>query len=114
LLLLFFNDVFNALKYTAEEGVVINWEKKSDEEWLLSVRDTGPGLGSTNAASLSPEANNEQEIEGSGESGGGPHGEDIGLLIVRQLCKLLDALTDLETSPDEGTEFNIVFPLEYS
>jgi signal transduction histidine kinase len=106
------NLVINALKYTAEGGVLINWEKQSDEEWLLSVRDTGPGLGSTNAASLSSEANAKQESD-LGESGGGPHGEGIGLLIVRQLCKLLDAVIDIETSSDEGTTFKIVFLLEY-
>jgi signal transduction histidine kinase len=107
------NLVINALKYTVEGSVTINWEKQSGEEWLLTVRDTGPGLGSTNAASLSSEANDEQRSS-SGGSDGRPHGEGIGLLIVRQLSKLLDAVIDIETSPDEGTEYSIVFPTDYS
>jgi signal transduction histidine kinase len=107
------NLVINALKYTVDGGVVISWEKESSGEWLLSVSDTGSGLGSTNAASLSSEADAKQESN-SGETGGGPHGEGIGLLIVRQLSKLLDAVIDIETTPGEGTEFNIVFPTDYS
>ncbi len=108
------NLVINALKYTAEGGVTINWKKQSGEEWMLSVRDTGPGLDSINTASLSSVANTEQEISDSEKSGGRPHGEGIGLLIVRQLSKLLDAVIDVETTPGEGTEFNIVFPADYS
>jgi signal transduction histidine kinase len=107
------NLVINALKYTVEGSVTITWEKISGEEWMLTVCDTGPGLSSANGASQSSVVDTGQAAN-SGKNSGWPHGEGIGLLIVRQLSKLLDAVIDVETTPGEGTEFNIVFPLSYS
>lgn len=40
------------------------------------------------------------------------HGEGIGLLIVRQLCQLLEATIEVDTSSGEGTTFKIRMPMK--
>jgi signal transduction histidine kinase len=40
-------------------------------------------------------------------------GEGIGLSIVKRLCELLDASMELDSAPDVGTTFRIVFPRHY-
>lgn len=105
------NLLVNALEYTEEGHVMLSWELESEEDWMLTISDTGPGLDSKNAASLTTDADSAQNASDS--SKGESHGEGIGLLIVRRLCKLLNAVINVETAPDEGTTFQIVFPLEY-
>lgn len=105
------NLLINALEYTKEGEVAVSWELQTDEDWMLIISDTGPGLDPTNAAYLSTESDAERNVSSS--KGDNAHGEGIGLLIVRRLCKLLDAVIEVETDPDEGTTFRIIFPLEY-
>lgn len=109
------NLLLNALKYTEEGFINVRWEKRPDSQWLLEISDTGPGLGATHAKSLTTEADasetdghkkvfeeSHEEVE--------KHGEGIGLLIVRHLCRLLDAIIQVETEPGEGTTFKLIFP----
>jgi signal transduction histidine kinase len=42
-----------------------------------------------------------------------PHGEGIGLAIVKHLCQLLEASVDLE-SHHTGTTFRVSLPRKYS
>lgn len=115
------NLLLNALKYTEMGHIDVHWEKRPDKQWLLEISDTGPGLSATHAKSLTRKAER-QESEASelekptaqdGQSAGETksHGEGIGLLIVRHLCKLLDAIIEVDTAPGEGTSFKIIFPL---
>ncbi len=117
------NLLLNALKYTVEGHIHVRWEKISDKQWLLEIDDTGPGLSATHAKSLtteseSPEAAGREKypvpddhtVPGEVEK----HGEGIGLLIVRHLCKLLDAIIEVDTEPGEGTTFRITFSLNLS
>lgn len=105
------NLLINALKYTEEGHVDVNWGSESEKDWCLIISDTGPGLSSTKAASLSSGSDMDQETTDSSEEA---HGEGIGLLIVRRLCKLLNGVIDIDTAPGEGTTFKIIFPLEYN
>jgi signal transduction histidine kinase len=40
-------------------------------------------------------------------------GEGIGLSIVKRLCELLDAAVELDSTPNVGTTFRVVFPRRY-
>lgn len=107
----------NALKYTKKGSVKINWKRKSENNWMITVSDTGPGLSATHAASLTSEADAAEPTykpKRKGVEKVQNHGEGIGLLIVRHLCKLLDAVIEIETGPETGTTFSIVFPVDIS
>lgn len=115
------NLLLNALKYTEEGYVGVKWEEISDKQWLLEISDTGPGLSATHAKSLTTEAGSSEAVEhgkasvadkNASSTEAGEHGEGIGLLIVRHLCKLLDAIIKIETKPGAGTTFKITLPLE--
>lgn len=117
------NLVLNALKYTHEGYVKVHWEALSKDQWLLEISDTGPGLSVTHAKTLTTEVEYSDTIGVGDEHPPGPpglpaevenHGEGIGLLIVRHLCKLLDGLIKVKTGPLSGTTFTITFPRQLS
>lgn len=115
------NLVLNSLKYTEQGFVEIEWRKENDEVWTIRVTDTGPGLGSTHAATLTTKSGNTVStkqstgtLEPSKTRATKKHGEGIGLLIVRHLCELLNAVIDIRTEEEKGTTYRISFPVETS
>jgi len=120
------NLVLNALNVTERGGVRLVWAERSvagAEQWLLCVQDTGPGFQAESPAAPLEDAVREAQQAESGvdpaptlRSQSDPDashergGEGIGLSIVKQLCELLDASLEMETSPGEGTTFRVVFP----
>jgi len=133
------NLLLNALKYTREGGVTINWEELETDglrRWALRVRDTGPGFQPGAAAPLAQaieestaEAKAVDETHGTQvapayeapstppKSAAArtplPSGEGIGLAIVKRLCELLDATLELESGLGRGSAFRVVFPRKY-
>ncbi|HEX6982013.1 MAG TPA: HAMP domain-containing sensor histidine kinase [Balneolaceae bacterium] len=115
------NLVLNSLKYTRSGFVEIEWTLKEKDYWMIRIHDTGPGLGATHASSLTtktdPSVSSEKSNEMSpSDANKNPavhsHGEGIGLLIVRRLCEILNAVIKVDTKKDEGTTYRIVFPLD--
>ena len=136
------NLVLNALKATERGGVKITWEAAGNErrpQWALCVQDTGPGFKSGSATPLErvlkratdeahvveqrneqtsrpdPQAESAPTLASQTTSAGAhmPHGEGIGLSIVKRLCEVLDASLELESSEGEGTTFRVMFPRRY-
>ena len=135
------NLALNAIRYTERGGVTIHWDRdpaQPDRRWFIAVADTGPGIhagpGSPLADAInvaSEQARQVVKAEGSGEvlhvtseesvpesKEGSPQrpqksGEGLGLSIVKRLCTLLDATIEVESRPDVGTTFRILFPLQY-
>ena len=117
------NLMLNALKYTGEGHVKVKWGVVSEQKWVLEISDSGPGLAATHAKSLTTKADSSDTVKYKEESSKDgqktmpevePHGEGIGLLIVRHLCKLLDAIIKVDTQLGEGTTFRIAFPRKLS
>ena len=134
------NLVLNAVKYTRRGGVTVSWgDSHADDpkRWLLRVADTGPGFhtesGKPLAAALdenrapatqlttSPGEREAASILGNLPPGGaetrslsGEPGEGIGLSIVKRLCEMLDATIEMQSVPNAGTRFRILFPRRYS
>ncbi len=109
------NLILNSLKYTKSGFVEINWKQKSEKFWMLKIRDTGPGLSDTHAASLTTKTNDssaKQKKSVASTEKVEEHGEGIGLLIVKRLCQLLDAIIDIETEKGKGTNYEISFPIK--
>jgi two-component system, chemotaxis family, CheB/CheR fusion protein len=117
------NILINALKYTPDGGVTVTWgtatfPDQEQEAWQMTIADTGPGIpprirkrlsdtGRGNApAQPTEESSLQEELQEFG-------GEGIGLFIVRHLCDLLQARLEVDSHPDRGTTFRIVFPVAY-
>ncbi|MCK8495740.1 PAS domain S-box protein [Spirosoma sp. RP8] len=87
------NLLLNALNYTQTGGVTVQWgDAPTSDRWLLTITDTGPGL---------PERTRIKS------------GEGIGLVIVQQLCQLLDCQIEINSQPETGTQFRLLFPRTY-
>ena len=132
------NLILNAVKYTHEGGVVVQWGDSGTNDtkrWVLSVRDSGPGFhegsgkpmtqalddanqasGATAEPALPSNVVRLREAQTAGQviSPAPEAGEGIGLSIVKRLCELLDATIEMTSTPGAGTAFKIYFPRTYS
>lgn len=137
------NLVINAVKYTRSGGVTVSCSggTASDaDRWHFEVRDTGPGFhagpGSQLAGALEEATEQARQVASDHRTGeithvqvdvAGTHpssddprpvhqqaGEGVGLSIVKRLCDLLDASTELESRMGEGTTFRIFLPRRYA
>ncbi len=124
------NLVLNALAYTREGGVRVQWGDSDDQDpgrWLLVISDTGPGLRTRPEAPLAsalrqatsmakqPASQATGGVTNTSKSPAAPAhagGEGLGLSIVKRLCELLDAAVEVESRPN-GTTFRIRFPRRY-
>ncbi len=111
------NLLLNALAYTKTGSVTIRWEQNEPADpdmagnWQFSIQDTGPGLSAKTRAQLlgQDDAGGRPPSAGSG-SAGAASGEGIGLVIVRQLVKLLNARIDADSKTGMGTLIRVTFP----
>ena len=122
------NLILNAVKYTRAGGVTVTWGNSSaddEKRWLLEIADTGPGIhtasGQPMASALDP-ANGPAAVDSQAPQAAhtaghvehrGEAGEGIGLSIVKRLCEMLDATIEMQSQPDSGTTFRILFPRAY-
>ncbi|MEO7832090.1 sensor histidine kinase [Roseateles sp.] len=136
------NLVINAIKYTRSGGVTVSCgvcASDDQERWFFEVSDTGPGFhagpGSQLAGALEEATDQANQIAADHATGAITHvnvelaevqassddprpvqqqpGEGIGLSIVKRLCDLLDATTELQSDAGVGTTFRILLPRRY-
>lgn len=117
------NLVLNALAYTRQGGVELGWGEEpggDGRRWVLTLRDSGPGLHLNNGTALADaleqataQADGEASPGGVAPPAPGGGGEGLGLSIVKRLCDLLDATVEVESAPDVGTTFRILLPRRY-
>jgi signal transduction histidine kinase len=83
-------------------------EAATEEAKLVQERDVGSHSASSaiggEEAAPAPDAREVHQVRGEG----------IGLSIVKRLCELLDAAIELDTTPNVGTTFRVVFPRRYA
>lgn len=131
------NLILNAVKYTRQGGITVTWGDSTPDDpkrWVVCISDTGPGFhtasGQPIAAALeaapATDAMTQQQREAENvldplSVGGagtpslrGEPGEGIGLSIVKRLCDMLDATIDMQSVPEVGTTFRILFPRRYA
>lgn len=99
------NLLSNALKFTPEGGHVELSCKAGEDDVVITVSDTGPGI----AADMQDAVFDEYvQLEQTGHEG--PRGLGLGLNIVRQLARKLEIGLDLQSRPGSGTRVAITMP----
>lgn len=99
-----FNVIGNAVKFTAEGGVLVSASCVGDE-LAVRVRDTGPGMTEEERTRLFVEfSQGGDPVQRSGGTG-------LGLFISQRLMMALGgSLSIIETAPGQGTSFEIRLP----
>ena len=126
------NLVLNALKYTNQGSISLRWGSIGPDKWYFSVDDTGPGMDQNTANNLShgqpASANTTGQASGTDTTEattpefvrvekpllGPTPGEGIGLVIVRQLCGLLQGRLAVESTSGKGSIFRVTLPRQYT
>ena len=132
------NLVINAVNETQLGGITICWGDSSPDDpkrWALCIKDTGPGSHNSSTRPLAAlldvksgplssskttapaersvaHATGKLSINVTSE----PHGQSsqgISLSIVKRLCEMLDATIEMQSDPNAGTTFRILFPRHY-
>jgi signal transduction histidine kinase/ActR/RegA family two-component response regulator len=100
------NLVSNAIKFTAEGGVQVSFDR-SDEMLRLTVRDTGIGM--TPEAAAKVFAKYEQAEASTARKYGGT---GLGLSICRELVQAFGGEIGVESVAGQGTTFTATLPLQ--
>lgn len=102
----------NALKFTPAGSVTLQADVVSAEADRLQVRiavaDTGIGIPLDKQQTI---FDSFQQVDGSTERRFG--GSGLGLAVVRQLCALMGAEVELQSTPDQGSTFSVLWRGEW-
>ena len=106
------NLLSNAVKFTPEGGTVTltisNFKKDGDPiNTLISVKDTGIGIGEDFLPKLYEPFSQEHAPEARGTTGTG-----LGLSIVKAIVTLMNGRIEVKTKRGEGTQFDVYLPIE--
>ena len=99
------NLISNAVKFTPEEGRVSVNVQQQNEDWVISVSDTGMGIPKEALAKIFERfyrVNRPgKEIKGTG----------LGLAIVRKIVTMHGGRIEVESEVDRGTVFSVFLPI---
>jgi signal transduction histidine kinase/DNA-binding response OmpR family regulator len=102
------NLVGNAVKFTAEGGVVVR-VSHGDGVARIAVRDTGPGIAPDRVKAIF------NEFEQGDDAVARQHGgTGLGLAIVKRLLPLMQGEIEVTSTPDVGSCFSVILPLPLS
>jgi len=101
------NLVSNAVKFTEEGSVEINYNIKDDTTLLLSIKDTGPGISDENKKIIFDRFRqvDESTIKQHGGTG-------LGLSITQSLINLINGSIEVISQPNKGAEFKVSVPIK--
>lgn len=100
------NLVANALRYTAQGGVLLAARRRGD--WAsIEVWDTGPGIRQQELDRVFEEFYRGESSKGDAGKGG----FGLGLSIVKRICNVLGLPLVVTTRPGSGTVFRVEVPL---
>lgn len=98
------NLMTNAIKYT-KEGIVNLMISYTDNNLLISVKDTGIGIKKEMKEVLFDRFTRDEEVKD-----GTIEGTGLGLYITKQLVDLLGGKIEVFSTIDEGTNFRVTIP----
>jgi signal transduction histidine kinase len=101
------NLLFNALKFTPQNGRVWLHAKKAGEEFLLVVGDTGVGIAEKNLSFVfdrfwQEDSSSKRKFQGVG----------IGLALVKELTEAMDGKVEVQSQAGKGTVFTVHLPFK--
>ena len=99
------NLLSNAVKFTATGEVTVSAGPVDDAHWYLEVKDTGIGISHEAISFIFDEFRQVDDRLARSYSGVG-----LGLAITRKIVELLEGEIAVESRPDEGSRFRIVWP----
>ena len=99
------NLIENAIKYTPAGGRVTVTSQEKDDNVIVMVEDTGPGIHPEDQKEIwgkfTRGKNQSMEIKGTG----------LGLYLVKYFVELHSGKTFLESTPDVGTKIGFSIPI---
>lgn len=102
------NLLSNAVHYTDAGSVNLTCQVLSDEQWSISITDTGVGIEPEDQAQIFEpyfRVVNHRPSELT-------HGTGLGLAIVSRLVQLLQGKIEVESEPNQGSTFTVILPLQ--
>ncbi len=99
------NLMANALRYTAEGGVLVGTRKRRGE-LLIEVWDTGIGIDAIHQSKVFEEFSRVNQRSPWGDRGSG-----LGLAICERICRLLGHSLTVVSKPGRGSCFRVAVPL---
>jgi signal transduction histidine kinase len=102
------NLVSNAIRYTEKGSVTVECRSLSNEEWLVSVRDTGIGIVPEDQLRLFKPFERATVFQGKRPT----DSTGLGLAIVDRLVDLLQGRIFVCSQMGEGSTFVVIMPLE--
>ncbi|MEP7285035.1 MAG: ATP-binding protein [Chloroflexota bacterium] len=96
------NLLSNAAKFTSEGEVVLRAKPINQEQWTISVRDTGMGIAPHMQEMIFEPF---RQIDGSTARQHG--GTGLGLAIARELCQMMDCHLQVQSEINKGSTFTI-------
>ncbi|WP_252176807.1 HAMP domain-containing sensor histidine kinase [Endozoicomonas sp. 4G] len=99
----FANLLDNALKFTPEQGHILVSARKEDDEWRVSVKDTGRGITESDLPYIFDRLYR-------GDVSRKTPGFGLGLSLVRAIIEAHDGRIKVESKKGQGAEFNCLLP----
>lgn len=104
--IIFSNLISNAIKYSHDNGEIVLRLEQTPTEIIFTVSDNGIGISEQDLNKIfnsfyRSDVSNHPEIKGTG----------LGLSIVKRLCDLLNFKIEVESKQNEGTQFQLFFPI---
>jgi CheY-like chemotaxis protein len=103
-----YNIINNALKYTQPNGSVIISANMSEQDWTVTVSDTGIGIPEDELPKMAEMFYRSKNVEGTRIEGTG-----MGLNLVKQLVDEHYGSMALSSEEGKGTTFTLTFPIDY-
>jgi PAS domain S-box-containing protein len=99
------NLIGNAVKFTTAGSVVVSASAIDSERWCLEVSDTGIGISSEALSYIFDEFRQVDDRLARTYGGTG-----LGLAITRKIVELLEGEISVESEPQAGSRFRIIWP----
>lgn len=101
------NLISNAIKYTSAGGSIGLDVAGHDNEWIITVWDTGAGIAKNEQSQIFDRFYRTRQHKNDGSKGTG-----IGLALVKELVHLMNGTVEVVSEPGRGAAFTVVLPLK--